>query len=398
MTPRIYADHAATTPLAGEVLAAMRPWLEPGSVGNASSVHHRGEAAREAIEEARTRVARLVGGAAEEIVFTASGSEANNLALKGAVMAAPEGRRRIVVSGIEHLSVLETARHLESRGHPVTVVPVERDGVLDPARVADALGPDVALVSVMLVNNEVGTVQPVAEVAALARAAGARFHLDAVQAAGKLAFSAEALGADLVSIAGHKFHGPPGAAALWVRRRVRIVPLIHGGHQERSRRAGTENVPAIVGLGAAAERAIARLAAGEPERTAVLGERLLDGLLRSVPGAILNGDRVRRVRSILNIEIPGVDGEALLHALDQDGIQISTGSACSAATPGPSHVLTAMGRSAEAAHASVRFSLGEGIDEAMIDFMVQTVPSAAGRLRELASDDAPGIRTASGGA
>jgi cysteine desulfurase len=387
MSPEVYADHAATTPVAPEVFEAMRPWLESGAVGNASSVHSRGERAREAIEAARARVARLAGAAAEEIVFTASGSEANNLALKGAAAVAPEGRRRLVVSAIEHLSVLETARHLESRGHPLTVVPVERDGVVDPARVAAALEPDVALVAVMLVNNETGTVQPIAEIAALARAAGARVHCDAVQAAGKLPLAVEALGVDSLSLAGHKFHGPPGGAALWLRRRHRIVPLVHGGHQERSRRAGTENVPAIVGLGAAAERAMARLAANEPERIGALADRLLDGLLQSVPGAILNGDRVRRIRSILNIEMPGVDGEALLHALDQDGIQVSTGSACSAANPGPSHVLTAMGRSAEAAHASVRFSLGEGIDESQVEYMIRTVPSAASRLRELASRD-----------
>ena len=235
----VYADHAATTPVVPAVLAAMGPFLG-AAFGNASSVHRRGEAAREAVEEARACVAALLGALPEEIVFTATASEANNLALKGALPAVEQssGRRRLVVSAIEHPSVLETARHLESRGVPLTVVPVGPDGIVDPERVRRVLGDDVALVSVMWVNNEVGTVQPVREIAALAHGAGALFHCDAVQAAGRLPLAAAELGADLLSIAGHKLGGPAGAAALYVRRRLRLVPLVHGGHQERSRRAG----------------------------------------------------------------------------------------------------------------------------------------------------------------
>jgi cysteine desulfurase len=391
MMREIDADHAATTRVAAEVRSAMLPYLDE-RYGNASSVHRRGEAAREAVEEARARVAALVGARSEEVVFTASGSEANNLALKGALAAAPEGRRRIVVSAIEHPSVLETARHLESRGASLTIVPVDAAGRVDPERLAAALAPDVAVVSVMWVNNEIGTISPVAEIARLAHAVGARFHCDAVQAAGKLPIDVAEADPDLLSLAGHKFHGPQGAAALVARQRTRLVPLIHGGHQERSRRAGTENLPALVGLGAAAERAAARLAAGDPQRVDALGERLLHGLLAALPEARLNAARAARVGAIVNLRLPGVDGEAALHELDREGITVSTGSACSAASPGPSHVLTALGLTAEEAHASVRFSLGEENTEADVDTIVAVTPRVIARLRALAHDGASGPR------
>ena len=377
----IYADHAATTRPADEVVAAMVPWLGE-SFGNPSSVHARGEAARDATETARARVAELIGATPEEIVFTATGSEANNLALKGLVAGASRERRRLVVTAIEHPSVLETALHLERRGVPLTVVPVKPDGVVDLEGVAAALGPDVALLSVMAVNNETGVGQPTAELAELARVAGVAFHVDAVQAAGKLPIDVAALGVDLLSIAGHKFHGPLGAAALYVRRRTRLRSQVHGGHQERGRRAGTENVPAIVGLGVAAERAAARLEV-HARRMAALDSRLIDGLIAAVPGARLNGSRLRRVPGLANLCFPGVDGEAVLHELDREGITVSTGSACSAATPGPSHVLIAMGLSPEDAHASVRFSLGEDNDDADVDRLLATVPPIVERLRAL---------------
>jgi cysteine desulfurase len=385
-TPReIYADHAATTPPAAEVIAAMQPYLGL-EFGNPSSIHRRGEAAREAIEQARGRVAALIGGTPEEIVFTATGSEANNLALKGAMgaqaLAAPR-RRRIVISAIEHPSVLETAQALEDSGAQVTVVPVESDGVLDPARVARALGSDVALVSVMWANNEVGTLQPVAEIARAAREAGSLVHCDAIQAVGKIPVDVAALGVDLLSLAGHKFHGPLGAAALYVRRRVRLMSQIHGGHQERSRRAGTENLPAIVGLGVAAERAGLALEAQVALRIATLGNRLLDGLLARVPAAHLNGDRARRLQGLVNVRFAGVDGEAVLHELDLAGITVSTGSACSAASPGPSHVLMALGLRPEDAHASVRFSLGEGNDDTDVDRIITATAAVVERLRAL---------------
>lgn len=387
-TPReIYADHAATTAPAPEVIAAMAPFQGAG-FGNASSAHRRGEAAREAIEMARAQVAALIGATPEEIVFTATGSEANNLALKGALGAvgstnSPRVKRRVVVSAIEHPSVLETAQALADAGHDVTLVPVGRDGVLDPTRVLRALGPDVALVSVMLVNNEIGTVQPVAEIARHARESGALLHCDAIQAVGKIPVDVTALGVDLLALAGHKFHGPLGAAALYVRRRVRLAPQTHGGHQERTRRAGTENLPAIVGLGVAAERARRALDDQVPRRIGALGDRLLDGLVARVPGAHLNGDRERRVPGLVNVRFDGVDGEAVLHELDLAGITVSTGSACSAATPGPSHVLLALGLRPEDAHASVRFSLGEGHDDADVDRIITTTAAVVERLRAL---------------
>jgi cysteine desulfurase len=264
---------------------------------------------------------------------------------------------------------------------------VGSDGIVNRDALARALGDDVALVSVMLVNNEIGTIQPIAEIAALAHQAGAKTHCDAIQAVGKMPVDVASLGVDLLSLAGHKFHGPPGAAALYVRRRTRLVPLVHGGHQERSRRAGTENLAAVVGLGVAATRAVERLAAGDGERIAKLGDRLLDGLLAKIPGARLNGDRGRRLKSTVNLCFPGVDGEAVLHELDREGITVSTGSACSAAATGPSHVLLALGQRPEDAHASVRFSLGESNSDADIDRIVAVTPAIVERLRALAGDD-----------
>jgi cysteine desulfurase len=375
----VYADHASTTPALPEVVEAMQPSLGAG-FGNASSVHRRGERARDAIDDARGAVAGLLSARPEDIVWTASGSEANNLAIFGTLEWPASGRGTLVVSAIEHPSVLEAARHAESRGTRVVVVPVDRRGIIDLDRLAESLDERVALVSVMAVNNEVGTIQPVAEAARLAHQVGARFHCDAVQAVGKLPVRVEDLDVDLLSFAGHKFGGPPGAGGLFVRRRVRLVPRIHGGHQERGRRAGTENLPAIVGLGVAA-----RVAAARPTHAAVetLGRRLARGLLERVPGCRLNGDPEHRIASIVNVCFSGVDGEAVLQELDREGITVSTGSACSAAAQGPSHVLLAMGLSAEDAHASVRFSLGAGNREADVDRILSVAPVVVERLRAL---------------
>lgn len=378
----IDADHAATTRPAPEVVEAMLPWLGE-RFGNASSVHARGEAARDAIEAARLEVARLLGGQSEEIVFTATGSEANNLALQGVMRAAPAGRRRIVTTAIEHPSVLATARALEAEGFALTIVPVRPNGAVDPDEVAAALGDDVALVSVMAVNNETGVLQPVDVIGPLVRECGARFHVDAIQAPGKIALAVDGWQADLASVAAHKFHGPQGAAALFVRRRTRLEPLIHGGGHERGRRAGTENLAAIVGMGAAALRARAGLASGAPERVAALGEKLLALLLSRVANTTLNGDLNRRVGGVVNVCFAGVDGEAVLHELDRQGVQVSTGSACSSGEAGPSHVLTAMGLRPEDAHASVRFSLGDDNEEAEIDRIGELVPPIVERLRAL---------------
>ncbi len=379
---KVYADHAATTRPAPEVVEAMLPWLGEG-FGNASSVHSRGESARDAIEAARLEVARLLGGQSEEVVFTATGSESNNLALQGALRATP-GRKRIVTTAVEHSSVLGTARALEAEGFALTVVPVRPNGAVDPDELAAALGDDVALVSVMAVNNETGVIQPLEEIGPLVKACGALFHVDAVQAPGKLGMSVDGWQADLASIAAHKFHGPQGAAALFVRRRTRLQPLVHGGRHERGRRAGTETVALLVGMGVAAARARAGLASGVPQRIAALGERLLAQVLSRVMHTTLNGDLNRRVGGIVNVCLAGVDGEAVLHELDRAGIQVSTGSACSSGEPGPSHVLTAMGLRPEDAHASVRFSLGEDNTEDDIDRIGEVLPPVVERLRALA--------------
>jgi cysteine desulfurase len=388
---RIYADHAATTRPAPEVVEAMLPWLG-GSFGNASSVHARGEAARDAVEAARLEVARMLGAQTEEVVFTASGSEGNNLALQGVLRASSGERRRLVTTAIEHASVLAAARALEAEGFALTIVPVRPNGAVDPADVAEALGDDVALVSVMAVNNETGVLQPLEEIGPLVRESGAAFHVDAVQAPGRIALAVDGWQADLVSIAAHKFHGPLGAAALFVRRRTRLAPLVHGGRHERGLRAGTENVAAIAGMGVAAARARAGLGSNVPQRVSALGERLLARVLAGVPNARLNGDLNRRAGGTLNVCFQGVDGEALLHELDREGVEVSTGSACSSGETGPSHVLLAMGLRPEDAHASVRFSLGEDNTEEEIDRIGSLLPPVVERLRALAG---PGLeRTA----
>ena len=389
MSARIHADHAATTRPAPEVDEAMQPWLAE-RFGNASSVHARGEAARDAIGSARLEVARLVGAQSEEIVFTATGSEANNLALRGALRATT-GRNRLVTTTIEHASVLGPARALEAEGFALTLVPVRANGAVDPDELEAALGPDVALVSVMAVNNETGVIQPLEEIGPLVQECGALFHVDAMQAPGKIAIAVDGWQADLLSIAAHKFHGPLGAAALFVRRRTRLEPQIRGGQHERGLRAGTENVPAIVGMGVAARRAREALAGGEPGRVAELGERLLASLLAGVSHTRLNGDLNRRVGSIVNVCFAGVDGEAVLHELDHAGIEVSTGSACSSAEPGPSHVLLAMGLDPEDAHASVRFSLGEETTEEEVARIGEVTPPVVERLRALAG---PGMERA----
>jgi cysteine desulfurase len=347
-------------------------------------VHRRGEAARDAIEAARAQVAALIGALPEEIVFTASASESNNLALKGVLGAAASGRRRLVVSAIEHPSVLETARHLETRGTPLTVLPVGQDGRVDAVRAGATLGADVALVSMMLANNETGAIQPVREIAGASHAAGALVHCDAVQAVGKLSLNVDELGVDLLSLSGHKFGGPAGVAALYVRRRTRLLPLVHGGHQEKGRRAGTENLPGIVGLGAAAARAAQRLASGDVAAIGALGTRLREGLLAAVPDTAQNGVPRHALPTIVNLCFRGVDGEAALHELDREGVTVSTGSACSAASPGPSHVLLAMGLRPEDAHASVRFSLGDGNGADDVERILSVTPRIVERLRALA--------------
>ncbi|MGK7312362.1 MAG: aminotransferase class V-fold PLP-dependent enzyme [Candidatus Longimicrobiales bacterium M2_2A_002] len=364
-SPAAYLDNNATTRVADGVRDAMAPYLDAAH-GNPSSLHGRGRDAKAAVEDARRSVAALIGAMPRRIVFTGGGSEADNLALKGVAMRPGNEGGRIITSAIEHPAVLRTAEFLERLGWPVTYLEADADGRVDPAdlevALADAVkaagengGPGPIVVSVMMANNEVGTIQPVAELAARAHDYGALFHTDAVQAVGKIPVDVEALGVDLLSLSGHKIHGPKGVGALYVRKGVELEPVIHGGKQERSLRAGTENVPGIVGLGKAAE--LARGAVQEADRVARLRDRLEDGVRALIPEARLNGSVDGRLPNTLNLTLPGLRGESLVLALDQHGIALSSGSACKAGSPDPTHVLLAMGRSDEEAHCAVRFSL-----------------------------------------
>jgi cysteine desulfurase len=379
---RIYLDYNATTPAAPEVVHAVTQALAE-TFGNPSSVHAFGQRAKAGLDEARTEVARLIDADPSAVVFTAGGTEANNLALRGVADAARnDGRRRIVTTGIEHEAVLATLKALEREGWTVEVLPVGDRGVLSPSALEPRLGKDVALVSVMHANNEVGTVQPVADLAALAHEHGALFHTDAVQSVGKIPVSVARLGVDLLSLSGHKFAGPKGTGALWIRRGVRLVAQMTGGRQERNRRAGTENVPALIGLGVAARLAQTSLAASAASIGA-LRDRLESGILAAVPGAVVNGDREARVPNTSNVSFEGIEAESLLIALDLEGVAVSTGSACSSGSLEPSHVLRAMGLPTARARNSLRFSLGSGTTAEEVDFVIGILPPLVAKLRRL---------------
>jgi cysteine desulfurase len=379
---RIYLDHNATTPPAEAVVDAMSRALRE-IAGNASSVHSFGQQAKSAIDEARASLAALLGGDGSEVIFTGSGTEADNLALRGAAEALEAtGRREIVVSAIEHEAVLNTARALARRGWTMTTLPVNASGIVSPDAARDAVSDRTAIVSVMHANNEVGTVQPVAEIAGIAHERGALMHTDAVQSAGKIPLAVRTLGVDLLSISAHKFYGPKGVGALWVRRGVRLTQQITGGRQERNRRAGTENVPGIIGLGVAARLATEALGSSAA-RVAALRDRLETGILRDVPHAALNGAREPRVPNTTNISFDRVEAESLLIALDLEGIAVSTGSACSSGTLEPSHVLKAMGLGSSRAQSSLRFSLGSATTETDIDRVVAVLPGLVQKLRAL---------------
>ena len=374
-----YLDHNATTPVDPAVADAMDAALRE-DFGNASSVHGWGQRAKARLDAARGAVAALLGADPLEVVFTGSGTEADVLALRGAAEALePAGRRHLVVSTIEHEAVIQTARALARRGWEVTWLAVGASGVVDPAALEAAVTDRTAVVSVMHANNEVGTIQPIADLAAVAHARGALFHTDAVQAAGKLPIDVAALGVDLLAISGHKFSGPKGTGALWIKRGTRLVPQMTGGRQERSRRAGTENVPALVGLGVAATRARARLA--DAGRIAALRDTLERDLLAAVPGTHVNGRRDARVANTSNIGFEGIEAESLVIAFDLEGIAVSTGSACSSGTLEPSHVLKAMGLDPHDTQNAIRFSLGYGTTAEDIARVVAVAPGLVERLR-----------------
>jgi cysteine desulfurase len=375
----IYLDHNATTPVDPAVVEAVAATLRD-EFGNASSIHGFGQRAKAKLDAARAAVAALLAADPTEVVFTGGGTEADVLALRGAAEALePAGRTHLVVSTIEHEAVLQTARALARRGWAVTWLAVDRSGIVDPAALAAAVTDRTAVVSVMHANNEIGTIQPIADLAAIAHARGALFHTDAVQSAGKLPLDAGALGVDLLAISGHKFGGPKGVGALWVRRGTRLTAQLTGGRQERNRRAGTENVPGLAGLGVAAARAQARLA--DMDRIAALRDALEGGILAAVPGTHVNGRRDRRVANTANVGFEGVEAESLVIAYDLEGIAVSTGSACSSGTLEPSHVLKAMGLEPHDTQNAIRFSLGASTTADDVAHVVAVTPALVERLR-----------------
>jgi cysteine desulfurase len=376
----IYLDHNATTPVDPDVAEAMAVSLRE-QFGNPSSIHAFGQQAKTAIDQARDRVAVLLGASASDVVFTAGGTEGDNLALRGlSGMPALASRRHLVISAIEHEAVRHTAQALARHGWRVTEVSAGSSGVVAPDDLRRALQPDTALVSVMHANNEIGTIQPVAQLAAVAHEAGALFHTDAVQSAGKIRVDVTALGVDLLAISAHKFGGPKGVGALWIRRGVSLTPLLTGGRQERGRRAGTENVPSLVGMGLAAQAATDRLTSAAGRITA-LRDRLEQGILDQISGTTVNGDRSRRVPNTANISFDAVEAESMVIALDLEGIAVSTGSACSSGTLEPSHVLRALGLPASRIQSAIRFSLGPATTDGEIDRVLDVLPSVVGRLR-----------------
>jgi cysteine desulfurase len=375
---RVYLDNNATTPILPEVFEAMHPFFGE-RFGNASSIHHHGQETRAAVEDARESVADLLGCSAAEIVFTSGGTESDNLAIAGWVAAGDH----VITSSIEHHAVLHACKHLEKIGCEVTVLPVDGRGRIDPSDVRRALRPNTKLISVMMANNETGVLQPVEEIGNIASEANVLFHTDAVQAAAKVPISVRQIGCDALSISGHKIHAPQGVGALYVKKGTRIQPLFHGGRHERSRRAGTENVPGIVGLGKAAQLAKEALDRGGDLKMAAMRDRMEQGILAQMEEAGVNGAGATRVPNTTNVYFDHIDGEAVVIALDLKGLAVSTGAACSSGAIEPSHVLIAMGLRPDQARASIRFSLGKQTTEADIDFALSLVPETVARLRAI---------------
>lgn len=378
---RIYLDNNATTPVAPDVFEAMRPYLTE-AYGNASSIHWFGQQARLAVENSREQVAKLIGARASEVVFTSGGTESDNAAIFGIVEGAKTQSPHIISSNIEHSAVLHTLRALEKRGVSVTYLKANSGGVMNPEDVRRALRPDTVLITVMQANNELGTIQPLAEIGRIASEHDIYFHTDAVQAVGKIPVNVQELGVDLLSLSAHKLNGPKGVGALYVRKGTTLKPFMHGGHHERDRRPGTENVPGIAGLGKAAELAGLGLE-DYGKRVGELRDRLEKGLLERIPHVVVNGDRARRVPNTTNLSFDYVEGEGFVIASDLRGIACSTGAACSSGAVEPSHVLTAIGLSADQARGSIRFSLGAFTNPADIETALQVLPAIVEQLRSL---------------
>lgn len=378
---RIYLDNNATTPLAPEVLEAMTPYFA-ADFGNASSIHWFGQQAKTAVEKAREQVARLLNARPSEVVFTSGGTESDNAAIFGIVQAARSEAKHVVTTAIEHHAVLNTCKALEKGGVSVTFVRVGSSGVVDPDDVERVLRPATVLISIMHANNELGTLQPLEEIGRLARERDIYFHTDAVQSVGKVPVDVEKLGVDLLSLSAHKLHGPKGVGALYIRKGTILRPLLYGGHHERDRRPGTENTPGIVGLGKAAELALAHLEE-EAQRVAALRDRLEQGILARVPLVSANGDPARRLPTTTNLSFDYIEGEGFVIAMDLRGIACSTGAACSSGSLEPSHVLSAIGLKPEQARASIRFSLGRFNTAADIETTLEILPAVVEQLRSV---------------
>lgn len=380
--PKIYLDHNATTPLDPLVLEAMLPYYK-GVFGNASSVHEFGRLARKGIDEARQKVASLIGAKdADEIVFTGSGTESDNLAIKGAADALKAKGNHIITSAIEHHAVLNTCKFLDKNGFKTTYLPVDKFGVVDLAALKKAITDKTILVSIMYANNEVGTIEPVKEIAKIAKEKGVLFHTDAVQAVGKVPIDVYELGVDMLSLSAHKIYGPKGTAALFIRKGVKVIPLLHGGHHEKNRRAGTENVAGIVGLGKAADLA-AKNMSKESGRVRELRDRLHKAVTDGIRYTYLNGHPEDRLCTTANISFEYLEGESIILNLDLDGVAVSTGSACTSGSLEPSHVLTAMGVDVVKAQGSIRFSLGKENTKEDIDYVIKVLPPIIERLRKM---------------
>jgi len=378
---RIYLDHAATTPTRPEVVKSMLPYFAD-SFGNPSSIHSQGQEAKGAVEEARTKVAELIGARSEEIVFTSGGTEADNFALKGVAYANEHKGNHIITTSIEHHAVMEVCKFLGRRGFTITYLPVDKYGLVNPDDVRKAITDKTILISIIHANNEVGTIEPISEIGKIAKEAEVYFHTDAVQTVGHIPVNVDKLKADLLSISAHKLYGPKGAGALYIRKGTKLVSLIHGGEQEKRRRAGTENVPGIVGLGKAVELAGQEIGK-EAERLAYLRDKLIEGFGEKIDHIRLNGHPTRRLPNNVNVSVDFVEGESMLLNLDLEGICASTGSACSSASLEPSHVLLALGLPPEQAHGSLRFTMGRENTEADVERVLEVLPGIVARLRAM---------------
>jgi len=381
MEKNIYFDHAATTPVRSEVLEAMMPFFSD-KFGNASSVYGYGRESKKFVEDSRDKVAKALGAQSKEIFFTGSGTEADNWAIKGIAYGNRNKGNHIITSSIEHHAVFHTCNYLEKEGFEVTYLPVDKYGLVDPEQVRQAIKPETILITIMYANNEIGTIQPIGEIGKIAKEKGVIFHTDAVQAVGAIDIDVEQLNVDLLSLSAHKFYGPKGVGALYIRRGTKITPFMHGGAQERGKRASTENVPGIVGLGKAIEIATTNIAV-TTQHIKALRDRTIDEVLKNIPYTRLNGHREKRLPGNINFSFEFIEGESLLLMLDMKGIAASSGSACTSGSLDPSHVLLAIGLPHEIAHGSLRITIGAENTQEEIDYLISILPSIVEKLREM---------------